>query len=61
MMKLAAFLLSMPMLLAYSVKNVGRRETFLGSSRVVPLRATAARGSIEEGPLGMAASRFMMS
>ena len=57
MMRLAVFLLSLPMLLGYRVTNP-RRETFLSVSRIA-LGATTARGSLDEDQWGISGSRSM--
>lgn len=57
MMRLAVFLLSIPMLLGYRVTNLGR-ETFLGISRIA-LGATTARGSLDGDQWGISGSRFL--
>jgi hypothetical protein len=59
MMKLAAFLLLTPMLLGYRVLN-SRRDAVFSVSRS-PLGATTARGSLDEGDLGMSGRRLIIT
>jgi hypothetical protein len=59
MMKLAAFLLLTPMLLGFRVLNLRRDAVFCVSRS--PLGATTARGSLDEGDLGMSGRRFIIT
>jgi hypothetical protein len=59
MLKLAAFLLLTPMLLGYIVLTPRRDAVFCVSRS--PLGATTARGSLDEGDLGMSGRRFIIT